>query len=111
MRAGMTPPRITFRDVPGQVQAQIVADPLASPLLEAFQKLAAAIAEAAIATALTARPPPPTPIASQPAFTRLHEFLDDDVPARRAARRSASPRCRTAPRCTPTTSAGTRRPT
>src|SRR3990170_2219134 len=37
MAAGLMPPRITLRDVPDQVNAQIVVDPLQSPLLEAFK--------------------------------------------------------------------------
>jgi uncharacterized protein (DUF885 family) len=71
---GMTPPQITLRDVPGQVKAQIVDDPLKSPLLEAFTKWPAGIstgdrerlakaAAAAYANGL------------RPAFMRLHEFL------------------------------------
>ena len=40
-----------------------------------------------IATRLTQRPSTPTPSSVSPAFKRLHEFLVDDVPARRAARR------------------------
>lgn len=41
--AGMTPPRITLRDVPGQVQSQIFDDPMKSPMLEAFTKMPASI--------------------------------------------------------------------
>jgi uncharacterized protein (DUF885 family) len=37
MAAGLMPPRITLRDVPDQVKAQIVADPLQSAMLEAFK--------------------------------------------------------------------------
>ena len=39
LAAGVTPPRITLRDVPGQVQALIVDDPMTSPLLTAFQDM------------------------------------------------------------------------
>jgi uncharacterized protein (DUF885 family) len=71
---GVTPPRITLRDVPDQVKAQLVSDPLKSPLLAAFTKWPAAIGEPdrarltkAASDAFTAR--------ALPAFTRLHTFL------------------------------------
>jgi uncharacterized protein (DUF885 family) len=71
---GLTPPRIALRDVPGQVQAQIVSDPLASPMLSAFRNWPAGIAQAdrdrltqAAAAAFTGM--------TQPGFARLHEFL------------------------------------
>ena len=71
---GMTPPQITFRDVPAQVGAQIVDDPLKSPLLEAFTKWPASIGstdrerltKAAVSAYVEA---------VRPAFSRLHEFL------------------------------------
>src|SRR5262245_42764581 len=37
MAAGKTPPKITFRDVPAQIAAQIVNDPSKSPLLDALK--------------------------------------------------------------------------
>ena len=40
---GITPPRITLRDVPAQVGNLLVDDPMQSPVLRAFQKLPAAI--------------------------------------------------------------------
>ena len=72
--AGLTPPRIALRDVAGQVGAQLVDDPLKSPLLDAFVSPNAAIpavdrdrlkAEAVDAYTLTVAP----------AFTRLRTFL------------------------------------
>lgn len=39
LAAGVTPPRITLRDVPGQVQALIVDDPMSSPMLTAFKDI------------------------------------------------------------------------
>jgi uncharacterized protein (DUF885 family) len=39
LAAGVTPPRITLRDVPGQVQALIVDDPMTSPMLTAFKEM------------------------------------------------------------------------
>src|SRR5437870_3498758 len=41
LAAKTTPPRITLRDVPGQVKAQIFDDPAKSPMLEAFSKMPA----------------------------------------------------------------------
>jgi uncharacterized protein (DUF885 family) len=35
---GITPPRVTLRDVPGQIQSLLVDDPMKSPMLKAFQK-------------------------------------------------------------------------
>src|SRR4029077_16270326 len=42
----LTPPRITLRDVPDQASAQVVADPMTSPLLAAFHTFPAGIGEA-----------------------------------------------------------------
>jgi uncharacterized protein (DUF885 family) len=39
LAAGVTPPRITLRDVPGQVQALIQDDPMKSALLEPFTRM------------------------------------------------------------------------
>jgi uncharacterized protein (DUF885 family) len=72
--AGVTPPQITMRDVPDQVQAQIVADPLKSPMLEAFTKYPASIPEADRA-ALTKRATDAYQQAVAPAFTKLRDFL------------------------------------
>jgi uncharacterized protein (DUF885 family) len=74
MAAGLMPPRITFRDVPGQVQAQIVTDPLQSSMLEAFRTWPAVIPEADRA-ALTARATEAYRQTLTPAFNRLHAFL------------------------------------
>ncbi|HVR70044.1 MAG TPA: DUF885 domain-containing protein [Vicinamibacteria bacterium] len=43
---GLTPPRITLRDVPQQVLNQITDDPLAAPAVRPFQRLPEAIPEA-----------------------------------------------------------------
>jgi uncharacterized protein (DUF885 family) len=74
MAQRMTPPQITFRDVPRQVEAQIVADPLASPLLEAFTRWPAAVA-AVDRDRLTRAAVAAYTEGVRPAFTRLHEFL------------------------------------
>jgi uncharacterized protein (DUF885 family) len=39
LRAGITPPRVTLRDVPGQFESLLTADPLKSPVLESFQQI------------------------------------------------------------------------
>ena len=36
LRQGVTPPRITLRDVPAQIQAQLITDPLQSTMLQSF---------------------------------------------------------------------------
>jgi uncharacterized protein (DUF885 family) len=42
---GITPPRVTLRDVPQQILNQAVEDPLASPLLHPFARFPEAVAE------------------------------------------------------------------
>jgi uncharacterized protein (DUF885 family) len=73
---GLTPPRITMRDVPGQVAGQIVDAAADSPLLAAFREFPASVGagdrerlrqQAAEAYASHVRP----------AWTRLHAFLVD----------------------------------
>src|SRR5262249_20116827 len=71
---GMTPPRITLRDVPDQVKAQLVTDPLTSPLLAAFTKWPAAIGERD-RTRLTKAASDAFTTRVAPAFARLQEFL------------------------------------
>lgn len=72
---GLTPPKITFRDVPSQVKAQLTAEPLASPLLAAFKAFPGSIAEADRA-ALLARGLAAYTQRVAPAFEKLHAFLD-----------------------------------
>lgn len=75
LRSGVTPARITLRDIPGQVRQQIVDDPLSSPLLQPFVSFPASIPaaeqqrirQAAIETYRTSL---------RPAFQRLHDFLE-----------------------------------
>jgi uncharacterized protein (DUF885 family) len=74
MAAGMTPPAITLRDLPGQAQAQVVADPMKSPVLEAFTRFPDGIAEADRA-ALRARAVQAYEQSVRPGFTKLHDFL------------------------------------
>lgn len=42
-KQGITPPRITLRDVPDQIKAQMEADPEKNPLLRPFQEMPAGI--------------------------------------------------------------------
>ena len=74
LRGGSTPPKITLRDVPKQIEDQIFADPMASPLVRALRNF-----------------PEPMPLAERerltkqasaaytnkvvPAFRKLHNFL------------------------------------
>jgi uncharacterized protein (DUF885 family) len=77
LAAGVTPPRITMRDVPDQVQAQIVDDPLKSPMLAALAPSAAwpaAVPEDQRAD-LRARASAAYRDGAAPAFRKLHEFL------------------------------------
>jgi uncharacterized protein (DUF885 family) len=69
LAAGMTPPAITLRDLPGQVQGQIVADSMQSPLLEAFKKMPAELPEADAAAV------------RQAGFHAAPRVSDDEVPA------------------------------
>jgi uncharacterized protein (DUF885 family) len=73
LAAGLTPPRITMRDVPGQVEADRT-DPLTSPMLEPFTKWPASIAGADRAD-LTARATAAYREGIAPAFKRLRDFL------------------------------------
>jgi uncharacterized protein (DUF885 family) len=72
--AGLTPPRITLRDLPAQVSAQLTDDPLKSPMLEAFHSVPASIPEAERAR-LTREAADAYTRSVAPAFTKLRAFL------------------------------------
>jgi uncharacterized protein (DUF885 family) len=72
--AKMTPPATTLRDVPAQVQAQIVTDPLKSPLLEAFTRMPQSISDSDKAK-LRDRAIAAYKGTVEPALTKLHQFL------------------------------------
>ena len=80
MRAGMakgaTPPRITMRDVAGQVAGQIVAKPLDSPLLTAFVKFPATV-PAGDRDRLTRAAVDAYEKETRPAFERLKTFITE----------------------------------
>ena len=72
--AGLTPPRMTLRDLPAQVSAQLVDDPLKSPMLAGFSSMPASIPEAERAR-LTREAVDAYTQAVVPAFTKLRDFL------------------------------------
>jgi uncharacterized protein (DUF885 family) len=72
--AGLTPPRITLRDLPAQVSAQLVDDPLASPMLEAFASLPASMRETERARLTHEAVEAYTEMVA-PGFLRLRDFL------------------------------------
>ena len=71
---GATPPRVAMGGVPSQVEAQIVQDPLTSPLLEKFRAFPPAIA-AADRQRLTTAATDAYTNSVRPAFVRLRDFL------------------------------------
>lgn len=46
LEKGVTPPKVTLRDVPDQIRAQIPEDPMQSPLLQSFAQMPDSIPEA-----------------------------------------------------------------
>jgi uncharacterized protein (DUF885 family) len=74
LAAGMTPPAITLRDLPDQVDGTITASALDSPMLRAFKAWPASIPEAE-QESLTARATDAYAHGVVPAFTKLHDFL------------------------------------
>lgn len=75
LKAGLTPPRITLRDVPNQFKAQIVDDPQKSPLLDAFRQWPASIPDGERA-ALVNRAVAAYDKSVRPAFQKLQQFLE-----------------------------------
>ncbi len=74
IETGITPPRVTLRDVPQQIRNQMVEDPEKSPMLKPFAEFPEEIAEAqrgrlrsAAAAALSQR--------IIPAFAKLYDFF------------------------------------
>jgi uncharacterized protein (DUF885 family) len=74
LAAGVTPPRVTLRDVPQQAANLVVDDPLASPLLKAFTRFPATVRPAE-QERLRAAAVAGYREAVAPAFRRLHAFL------------------------------------
>jgi uncharacterized protein (DUF885 family) len=74
LQKGYSPPKITMRDVPKQVEDLIPADPLKSALLQPFSEFPAGIGEADRAK-LTERAKQIYTSVDVPAYRRLHEYL------------------------------------
>ena len=82
---GLTPPRITLRNVPEQILAQIVDDPMASPLLRPFKKFPDSISEVD-RKKLTATAKKVYTEGIRPAYQQLHDYLVETyIPAAREA--------------------------
>ncbi len=71
---GLTPPKITLRNVPEQVQAQMVGEPMESPLLRPFKKFADSIPEQD-RNKLTATAKKTYTEGIRPAYQQLHDYL------------------------------------
>ncbi|MGH8698239.1 MAG: DUF885 domain-containing protein, partial [Burkholderiales bacterium] len=71
---GLTPPRVTLRAIPDQVQALLVDDPLASPMLAAFREFPPAV-PAAERTRLRDQAVRAFREGIAPAYRRLHGYL------------------------------------
>ncbi|HEY9420629.1 MAG TPA: DUF885 domain-containing protein [Thermoanaerobaculia bacterium] len=83
LEEGVTPPRVTLRDIPGQVQSLLVDDPMKSPMLRAFEKFPETVA-AAERERLTREAVQAFNQQVAPAFRKLHDFLASTyVPAAR----------------------------
>jgi uncharacterized protein (DUF885 family) len=74
---GVTPPRVTLRDVPQQISSQVADDPLAAPTLRPFQRLPDSLPEAERA-GLRERAARVYREAVAPAWLRLHAFFTQD---------------------------------
>src|SRR5215469_4893205 len=74
LKKGYSPPKITMRDVPKQVEDLIPADPMKSALLEPFTKFPASIGEAD-RTRLIERASQIYASADAPAYKKLHDYL------------------------------------
>lgn len=74
---GVTPPRVTLRDVPGQVLALLADDPLASPLLSKFARFPASIPEAE-QERLRGEAVAAYREVLEPAYRKLHDFLTEE---------------------------------
>ncbi len=83
LKEGITPPRVTLRDVPGQVESLLVDNPLKSPMLKAFQKFPETV-PTADRERLTREAVAAFKDQVAPAFRKLHGYLANTyVPASR----------------------------
>ncbi|HJQ11090.1 MAG TPA: DUF885 domain-containing protein [Gemmatimonadaceae bacterium] len=74
LKRGITPPRITLRDVPAQVQNLIPDEPLSSALLAPFTRFPVAISQSDRGRLITEAQRVYTEL-DRPAFQRLHRYL------------------------------------
>jgi uncharacterized protein (DUF885 family) len=77
LEKGITPPRITIRDVPGQIQNQIVDDAAESPFWEPFREFPETIAENE-QEELRSEATKTIKNEIVPAFQRLHRFFVEE---------------------------------
>jgi uncharacterized protein (DUF885 family) len=77
LKAGITPPRVTLRDVPQQILNQIVDDPLQSPMLKAIVDMPDSV-PAADRERLRAGAVSAYTSGVVPAFRKLHRFFVDE---------------------------------
>ncbi len=77
VRAGITPPKVTLRDVPQQIKNQIVEDPMTSPLLAAFKKFPSDISEAEQARLKESAVSIYT-TSIKPAYQKLHTYFSEE---------------------------------
>ncbi len=83
LKEGITPPKVTLRDVPGQVESLLVDDPLKSPMLKAFQSFPSTVS-AADRERLTREAVAAFKDQVAPAFRKLHGYLVNTyIPASR----------------------------
>jgi uncharacterized protein (DUF885 family) len=83
MEAGVTPPRVTLRDVPQQIRNQLVDDPSQSPLLTAFQNMPASV-DSLQQESLKERANAAFSDKISPAFEQLLAFMEEEyIPAAR----------------------------
>ena len=77
LAAGITPPRITLRDVPQQIRNQLVDDPAQSPLLGAFGQMPASV-DALQQDSLRQRAQAAFSENIAPAYERLLAFVEEE---------------------------------
>jgi uncharacterized protein (DUF885 family) len=77
LEQGVTPPKITLRDVPTQLEAVLTEDPMASPVLVPFQQMPDSIAEAD-RQRLAAEAAAVFSESLAPALRELHTFLVEE---------------------------------
>jgi uncharacterized protein (DUF885 family) len=74
LKAGITPPRVTLRDVPAQIEALLTGDPAKSAVLETFQKIPESI-PAIDRERLRREASQLFQESTAPALRRLHDYL------------------------------------